>query len=221
VFPAWEGSDWQKQGRRLRNSYTTTVAPTGTISIIADCSGGIEPMFSLAFIRQVMKDKDGKPTTMREVNYVFERWPRRARLLVGRADRQISEQGTLADLDLVPEDIKRVFVTAHDISPYWHMRMQAAFQRHCDSSISKTINFPHDATVDDVRAIYELAIEEDVKGVTVYRDGCRDVQPMALKGSTRRKAATSRAGSFGRGGSLRPGTSFGQQAGPVRSTCCR
>jgi len=189
VFPAWEGSDWQTQGRRLRNSYTTTVAPTGTISIIADCSGGIEPMFSLAFIRQVMKDTRGRPTIMKEVNWVFEDVARtRGFWSEGLIDR-LAEQGTLAGIEEVPEDVKRVFVTARDITPYWHMRMQAAFQRHCDSSISKTINFPHEATPQDVRQIFELAIDLDVKGVTVYRDGCRDVQPMALKGSTTRKQA--------------------------------
>jgi ribonucleoside-diphosphate reductase alpha chain len=183
VFPAWEGSDWQKQGRRLRNSYTTTVAPTGTISILADCSGGIEPMFSLAFIRQVMKDTKGKPTIMREVNYVFERTARERKFYSDALIDRISAEGTIQGIQEIPEDVKRVFVCAHDITPYWHMQMQAAFQRHCDSSISKTINFPHDSKPEDVRAIYELAIDEDVKGVTVYRDGCRDVQPMALTGS--------------------------------------
>ncbi|MEM7516249.1 MAG: adenosylcobalamin-dependent ribonucleoside-diphosphate reductase, partial [Planctomycetota bacterium] len=184
VFPAWEGSDWETEGRKLRNSYTTTVAPTGTISIIANCSGGIEPMFSLAFIRQVMKDNEGKPTVMREVNYVFEDVAKERGIFTDEIlDRVISE-GTLAHIDDVPEDIRNTFVCAHDVTPYWHMRMQSAFQRHCDSSISKTINFPHDATVEDVREIYELAIREGVKGVTVYRDGCRDMQPMALKGST-------------------------------------
>ena len=188
VFPAWEGSDWQAQGRRLRNSYTTTVAPTGTISIIADCSGGIEPMFSLAFIRQVMKDTKGVPTVMREVNYVFKDAAMAEGYYSDDLIDQIVEQGTLAHLeDEIPVEHRRVFVTAHDISPIWHMRMQAAFQRHCDSSISKTINFPHEATVDDVREIYELAVAERVKGVTVYRDGCRDVQPMALKKSERRR----------------------------------
>jgi ribonucleoside-diphosphate reductase alpha chain len=183
VFPAWEGSDWQAIGRRLRNSYTTTVAPTGTISILADCSGGIEPMFSLAFIRQVMKDARGRPTILREVNYVFEKTARERGFASDGLIEKIVESGSLRELDEVPEDVKRVFVTARDVSPYWHMKMQAAFQRHCDSSISKTINFPHEATLEDVRAIYELAIDEDVKGVTVYRDGCRDVQPMALKRS--------------------------------------
>jgi len=187
VFPAWEGSDWQKEGRRLRNSYTTTVAPTGTISIIADCSGGIEPMFSLAFLRQVMKDTDGKPTVMREVNYVFEQAAREEGYLSDGLIERILDQGTLEGIDGPPAEHKRVFVTAHDITPEWHMRMQAAFQRHCDASISKTINFPHEATVADVRAIYELAVREGVKGVTVYRDGCRDTQPMALKGSNERR----------------------------------
>ena len=192
VFPAWEGSDWQAAGRKLRNSYTTTVAPTGTISIIADCSGGIEPMFSLAFLRQVMKDTKGKPTVMREVNYVFEEAARKQDLWSEELVDKLAEEGTLSGCD-VPDDMKRVFVTARDITPTWHMRMQSAFQRHCDSSISKTINFPHEATVADVRSIYELAIDEDVKGVTVYRDGCRDVQPMALKSSTNRREKDARS----------------------------
>ena len=183
TFPAWEGSEWETAGRRLRNSYTTTVAPTGTISIIADCSGGIEPMFSLAFNRQVMKDTEGRPTVMREVNYVFERAAREAGYYSDDLIDNIIESGTLAHIDEIPEEHKNLFVTAHDISPTDHMNMQAAFQRHCDSSISKTINFPHEATVDDVRAIYEQAIDLDVKGVTVYRDGCREMQPMALKDS--------------------------------------
>ena len=181
VFPAWEGSDWEARGRRLRNSYTTTIAPTGTISIIADCSGGIEPMFSLAFVRQIMKDSQGKPTVLKEVNYVFDEMAREQGIYSDELVDRIIEEGSLAHLDEVPEEFKRVFVTAHDITPYWHMRMQAAYQRHCDASISKTINFPNEATVDDVREIYELAIASDVKGVTVYRDGCRDMQPMALK----------------------------------------
>jgi ribonucleoside-diphosphate reductase alpha chain len=189
VFPAWDGSDWQARGRRLRNSYTTTVAPTGTISIIAGCSGGIEPMFSLAFLRQVMKDTKGRPTILREVNHVFEEVARERGFYSDELIDDISRKGTLQHRDDVPADVKRVFVTAHDIEPPWHMQMQAAFQKHCDSSISKTINFPHEATVEDVREIYELAVDLDVKGVTVYRDGCRDVQPMALTGSQRKTDA--------------------------------
>ncbi len=188
VFPAWEGSDWEAQGRKLRNSYTTTVAPTGTISILADCSGGIEPMFSLAFNRQIMKDSQGNPTIMREVNYVFREAAQGAGYYSDELVDSIIERGTVHGVEGIPQEHQDLFVTAHDITPEWHMRMQAAFQRNCDASISKTINFPNSATADDVRAIYEMAIDLDVKGVTVYRDGCRDMQPMALKGSTKAAA---------------------------------
>ncbi len=187
VFPAWEGSDWQSAGRKLRNSYTTTVAPTGTISIIADCSGGIEPMFSLAFNRQVMKDTRGVPTVMREVNWVFEGLAREQGFHSEELIDDIVEKGTIRHREEIPEELREVFVTAHDITPDWHMRMQGAFQKHCDSSISKTINFPHEAVVEDVRRIYELAVDLDVKGVTVYRDGCREAQPMALSSSDRKR----------------------------------
>jgi ribonucleoside-diphosphate reductase alpha chain len=189
-FPAWEGSDWETLGRPIRNSYTTTVAPTGTISILANCSGGIEPMFSLAFDRQVMKDTSGRPTIMREVNYVFEQKAREQGVLNDALIDDLVTEGTLQYSEGIPEELRKVFVTAHDISPRWHMRMQSAFQRHCDASISKTINFPHDATPEDVREIYELAIDEGVKGVTVYRDGCREMQPMTLKNSGKSEEAT-------------------------------
>lgn len=185
VFAAWEGSEWQKRGVRLRNSYTTTIAPTGTISILAGCSGGIEPMFSLAFQRQVMKDAEGKPTVLREVNEAFEQVARSAGYYSEELISKILEEGTLAHAASVPDAHKRLFVTAHDIAPKWHMRMQNAFQTHCDASISKTINFSRDASVDDVRQIYEMAIDLGVKGVTVYRDGCREMQPMALKDAQR------------------------------------
>jgi len=187
VFPAWEGSDWEKEGRRVRNACTTTVAPTGTISIISNCSGGIEPMFSLAFDRQVMKDVNGNPTIMREVNYVFEERARQEGVFSDEMVDEIITEGTLQHCDEISDELKRVFVTAHDISPHWHMKMQSAFQRHCDSSISKTINFHREATVDDIREIYELAIDEGVKGVTVYRDCCREMQPMSLKNDEKQK----------------------------------
>ncbi|MEM8711384.1 MAG: adenosylcobalamin-dependent ribonucleoside-diphosphate reductase [Planctomycetota bacterium] len=194
VFAAWEGSEWEKRGVRLRNSYTTTIAPTGTISILAGCSGGIEPMFSLAFERQVMHDADGKPTVMREVNEVFERIATAAGYFGDELVSKVLKEGTLAHVDGVPDDHRELFVTAHDIAPEWHMRMQAAFQRHCDAAISKTINFPNDAGVEDVRQIYEMALELDVKGVTVYRDGCRDMQPMALKSAGTPSSETRPAG---------------------------
>lgn len=181
-FPNWSGSVWDTRYHRpMRNAAVTTVAPTGTISIMADCSGGIEPMFSLAFFRNVLKGQEEGAKPMIQVNSIFERVAReRGFLSEGLMDR-IAREGTLVELDEIPEDVKRVFVCAHDISPEWHVRMQAAFQRHCDASISKTINFPRDATVEEVDAIYRRAYELRCKGITVYRDGCRDAQPMALK----------------------------------------
>jgi ribonucleoside-diphosphate reductase alpha chain len=181
-FPNWSGSVWQTRHNRLmRNSCCTTVAPTGTISIIANCSGGIEPMFSLAFIRNVLKGQRQGERPLFEVNETFRRLAESRGILSDVLLERIATEGTLAHIEAVPADIKQVFVCAHDITPEWHMKMQAAFQRHCDASISKTINFPRDATVADVEKIYMLAFELRCKGVTVYRDGCRECQPMALK----------------------------------------
>ena len=175
-FPNWEGSVWDTvQKRPMRNSATTTVAPTGTVSIIANCSGGIEPMFSLAFFRNVL---DGQRLV--EINPVFEEVAKNNGIYSQELLEKIAEEGTLAKIAEIPEDIRKVFVCSHDIAPEWHIRMQAAFQKHCDSSISKTINLPHDATPEDVEKIYLRAWELKCKGVTVYRDGCRENQPMAL-----------------------------------------
>jgi ribonucleoside-diphosphate reductase alpha chain len=183
-FPNWKGSTWDTvHSRPMRNACCTTVAPTGTISIISGCSGGIEPLFSLAFFRNVLKGQDEGKTPMVEINEIFERVARERGFYSEGLMDQIARDGTLAHIDGIPDDVKHVFVCAHDITPEWHVRMQAAFQRHCDSSISKTINFPHEAKVEDVETIYRLAYELRCKGVTVYRDGCRSSQPMALKDS--------------------------------------
>lgn len=194
AFPNWEGSLWNtRHHRRMRNSAVTTVAPTGTISIIAGCSGGIEPMFSLAFYRNVLKERrdDGKP--MIEVNPIFKEVAQKRGFLSEGLMDQLAKDGTLAGIDGVPDDVKHVFVCAHDIQPDWHVKMQAAFQRHCDASISKTINFPRHATVRDVDTIYRNAYALRCKGVTVYRDGCRESQPMALKESGRKRDDSRRA----------------------------
>ncbi len=181
-FPNWKGSLWQtKYNRLMRNAAVTTVAPTGTISIIANCSGGIEPMFSLAFVRNVLRGQKEGQKPLIEVNETFRTIADQRGFLSDELLERLAREGTLAHLDGIPEDIRQVFVCAHDITPEWHMKMQAAFQRHCDASISKTINFPNAATRDDVEQIYRLAFEMECKGVTVYRDGCRDFQPMALK----------------------------------------
>jgi ribonucleoside-diphosphate reductase alpha chain len=175
VFPNWTGSTWEQRGIRMRNASTTTVAPTGTISIIANCSGGIEPLFSLVFFRNVMEGQ-----RLLEVNSPFEKVAKERGFFSQDLMERIAEHGSIRKMETVPEEVRRVFCTAHDIAPEWHIRMQAAFQKHCDASISKTINFTSDATVEDVRKIYLLAYEHRCKGVTVYRDGCRQNQPMAL-----------------------------------------
>lgn len=181
-FPNWKGSIWHTQhNRMMRNAAVTTVAPTGTISIMANCSGGIEPMFSLAFVRNVLKGQRQGDKPLIEMNDTFRQVAAERGFLSDELLEQVAREGTLAHVAGIPEDIRVVFVCAHDITPQWHMRMQAAFQKHCDASISKTINFPNAATCEDVDQIYRLAFELRCKGVTVYRDGCRPSQPMALK----------------------------------------
>ncbi|MBE7506972.1 MAG: vitamin B12-dependent ribonucleotide reductase [Planctomycetia bacterium] len=186
-FPNWTNSAWDTQHHRpMRNSCATTVAPTGTISIIADCSGGVEPMFSLAFFRNVLKGQEEGKTPMIESNETFVHVARERGFYSEGLMEQIAKEGTLAHIDDIPEDVRAVFVCAHDISPEWHIKMQAAFQKHCDSSISKTINFPSEAGPADVDGIYRMAYSLRCKGVTVYRDGCRSSQPMALADSEKK-----------------------------------
>lgn len=173
-FPNFKGSVYdQKNGPKLRNATTTTIAPTGTISIICDTSGGIEPLFSLAFIRQIM-DND----RLIEVNRTFEKIAKREGFYSEELIRKIAEQGSLAGIEEVPDQWREVFVTAHDIEPEWHIRMQAAFQKNTDNAVSKTINFPREAVPDQVAEAYLLAYKLGCKGLTVYRDGSLDNQPM-------------------------------------------
>jgi ribonucleoside-diphosphate reductase alpha chain len=180
-FPNWEQSIWQtRHNRMMRNAAVTTVAPTGTISIIASCSGGIEPLYSLAFVRNVLRGQCDGDRPLVEVNEIFRDVAGRHGFMSDELFERLAREGTLRHIEEVPAHIKGVFVCAHDITPQWHVRMQAAFQEHCDSSISKTINFPRSATYADVDQIYRLAFQLRCKGVTVYRDGCRDHQPMAL-----------------------------------------
>jgi ribonucleoside-diphosphate reductase alpha chain len=194
VFPEWERSIWGPDAscarapngdrirpmRRLRNCNVDTVAPTGTISIIAGCASGIEPLFAVAF----MRNQAG--VMMPDVNEDFLAVARERGFYSDDLIKRIAEEGHI-HFPEVPQDVQRVFVTAHDITPEWHVRMQAAFQEFTDSAISKTTNFPHDATADDVRQIYELAFRLNCKGVTVYRDGSRDNQVLST-GATRSPA---------------------------------
>lgn len=194
TFPEWERSIWGpdetcvrapngdriRPMRRLRNCNVDTVAPTGTISIIAGCASGIEPLFAVAF----MRNQAG--VMMPDVNEDFVRIAKERGFYSDDLMKRIAEQGHI-HFSEVPQDVQRVFVTAHDITPEWHVRMQAAFQEYTDSAISKTTNFPNEATVDDVRQIYDLAFKLGCKGVTVYRDGSRDGQVLST-GATKTPA---------------------------------
>ena len=177
-FPAWEGSIYSRQGpaeegQPMRNSAPTTTAPTGTISIIAGVSSGIEPLFALSYVRNVMDN-----TRLVEANPYFEAVAKQEGFYSKELVEQLVEKGSLETLD-VPQWVKDIFRTSHDINPEWHVRMQGAVQRHTDNSVSKTINFPHDASVDDVAQAYMLAYQLDCKGITVYRDGSKAGQVLS------------------------------------------
>ncbi|MDD2572953.1 MAG: vitamin B12-dependent ribonucleotide reductase [Bacillota bacterium] len=177
AFPFYRDSTYAGEGTQLRNATTTTIAPTGTISIIAGASSGIEPLFAISFIRNVM-DKDQLP----EVHPIFEETARKRGFYSRALMEEISRKGTIKDIKGVPEDVKRLFVTAHDISPEWHIRMQAAFQKHTDNAVSKTVNFPSHAVREDVRKVYLLAHKLGCKGVTIYRDKSREEQVLSIGG---------------------------------------
>lgn len=158
-------------GRPIRNATCTTIAPTGTISIIGSASSGVEPLFALSFVRNVM-DNDELP----QVDPYFEEVAKREGFYSTELMRRIAREGTLAHIDEVPEHIKRIFVTAHDISPEYHIRMQAAFQNHTDNAVSKTVNFANSAAREDVAEVFTRAFKLGCKGVTIYRDGSRAEQ---------------------------------------------
>jgi ribonucleoside-diphosphate reductase alpha chain len=184
-FPNYEGSLWERQGwKRMRNATATTIAPTGTISIIAGCSSGIEPLFAVAFVRNVLEG-----TQLFEVNWVFEELARRRGVWRDGLVEEIALSGTLAGIEGLPADLKRTFVTALEIDPEWHVRMQAAFQRHCDNAVSKTINFPIDASVESVERAYSLAHRLGSKGITVYRYGSKPEQVLTVGALERKRQA--------------------------------
>jgi ribonucleoside-diphosphate reductase alpha chain len=169
-------SIYKDDGQSPRNATLTTIAPTGTLSIIANCSSGIEPLFALSFTRNVMDDDK-----LTEVNPCFEAVAKKSGFYTPELMDTIAETGSIAHIDGIPEDVKKVYVTAHDVSPEWHIRMQAAFQKYTDNAVSKTVNLPNDATVEDVRKIYDLAHQLDCKGVTIYRDGSKDHQVLSTR----------------------------------------
>jgi ribonucleoside-diphosphate reductase alpha chain len=175
-FPNFAESIWPDRGHKaLRNATVTTVAPTGTISIIAGCSSGIEPLFAVSYFRNIM----GGALLLEENPYFREIAQRRgfySRDLLG----EIASTGSTRAVASVPEDVKRLFATAFDIAPEWHVRMQAAFQKYTDNAVSKTVNLPQSASVGDVRNIFRMAVDLNLKGITVYRYGSRAAQPLTF-----------------------------------------
>ncbi len=175
-FPNWNQSTWRtEKHRRIRNASVTCIAPTGTISIIADCSSSIEPLYSLVFARHVLAGPK-----MLQISPVFRKAAEQAGLYDEKLQKQIAATGSIQKILRIPPKLRKIFKCAYDIRPEWHIRMQAAFQKHCDAAVSKTINFDEKATINAVDKAYKLAYQLGCKGVTTYRRGCRSCEPMSL-----------------------------------------
>jgi len=175
-FPAYPGSKYDGNGvGRMRNATTTTIAPTGTISIISGCSSGIEPLFAVSFVRRVLEG-----TELVEVHPYFEELAKSRGIYSADLMKRIAGTGSIREFQEIPQDLRRLFVTAHEVSPYWHIRLQAAFQKYTDNAVSKTVNFPKQAAAEDVREVYLKAFELGLKGVTIYRDGSREEQVLSF-----------------------------------------
>ncbi|UCD73573.1 MAG: vitamin B12-dependent ribonucleotide reductase, partial [Candidatus Bathyarchaeota archaeon] len=176
-FPNFKKSIWyEEEGyQHMRNATHTTIAPTGTISIIAGTSSGIEPLFAISFVRNVLNG-----TQLLETNSVFEEFAKREGIYSGELTMEIAKKGTLVGMDSIPDTMKQLFVTALDISPEWHVRMQAAFQKYVDNAVSKTVNLPHNATTEDIRRVFMLAYREKCKGITIYRYGSKSEQVLVI-----------------------------------------
>ncbi|HDD46095.1 MAG TPA: ribonucleoside reductase class II [Candidatus Aenigmarchaeota archaeon] len=173
-FPNFKGSVWEKKGYKyMRNATQTTIAPTGTISIIANTTSGIEPLFAVVFVRRNIL---GGEEELVEINPLFEKISKERGFYSEELMRKISETGSLRGIEGIPKDVREIFVTAHDIDPEWHVRMQAAFQKYTDNAVSKTINLRHNATINDVDKAYRLAYKLKCKGITIYRDRSKSVQ---------------------------------------------
>lgn len=194
VFPNFKGSIYDSpDGYEIRNATTTTIAPTGTLSIIADCSSGVEPLFAISFVKNVM-DND----RLVEVNKYFREVAINEGFYSEEVMEKIAEKGNLKDIDEVPSEFKRIFVTAHEISPKWHVRTQAAFQKFVDNAVSKTVNFPSSATIQDVEDVYMLAYRLDCKGITIFRDKSRGTQVLQVEGKKKGKEKKVKAGAGGK-----------------------
>ncbi|GAB6038510.1 vitamin B12-dependent ribonucleotide reductase [Fundidesulfovibrio butyratiphilus] len=188
AFPNFERSTYAaaKQGP-FRNATTTTIAPTGTLSILAGCSSGVEPLFALSFARHVM---DGERLV--ESNPYFEAAVKKARCHSPALMEEVAAKGSVKHVAYIPEEVRTIFVTAMDIEPVWHLKMQAAFQKYTDNAVSKTVNLPNQATAEEIRNIYWMAFEQGCKGVTVYRDGCKSAQVLCTGDQSRQGQSDSR-----------------------------
>jgi ribonucleoside-diphosphate reductase alpha chain len=174
-FPNFDKSIWKDKYHAFRNATVTTVAPTGTISIIAGCSSGIEPIFAISFIRNVLSG-----TRLFETNPLFELAAKEKGFYSAKLLEEIAKTGSVQKIEDVPDEVKELFVTALDIKPLWHVRMQAAFQKYTDNAVSKTVNLPAEATVEDVKEVYDLAWKLKCKGVTVFRYGSKPEQVLYI-----------------------------------------
>ena len=174
-FPNFDKSIWKDKYSAMRNATVTTIAPTGSISIIAGCSSGIEPLFAISFIRNVLGG-----TRLFEINPLFEITAKERGFYSAKLLEEIAKTGSVQKIKEVPDDVKKIFVTALDISPEWHVKMQAAFQKYTDNAVSKTVNLPFEASVEDVRKIFELAWKLKCKGVTVFRYGSKPEQVLYI-----------------------------------------
>ncbi len=187
-FPTFPGSRYSTNNGngnghgRMRNATVTTIAPTGTISIIAGASSGIEPLFAISYVRRVLEG-----TELIEVHPYFEELARRRGFYSPELMRAVAQTGSIREFKEIPKDIRRLFVTAHEVTPSWHIRIQSAFQKHTDNAVSKTVNFPRGATPEDVRRVYLMAYAEGLKGVTIYRDGSREDQVLSFGGQKKTK----------------------------------
>jgi len=175
VFPNFKGSVWDKRKVRVRNSALITIAPTGTISTIAGCSSGIEPLFAISYVRKILEG-----TQFLETNSLFEELAMGKGFYNKRLLVEIAKKGSIQHMNKIPPYVRKIFLTAFDISPEWHVRMQAAFQKYTDNAVSKTVNLPYEAAVEEVEKVYKLAYKLGCKGVTVYRYGSKPQQVLYL-----------------------------------------
>ena len=188
AFPNFDKSIYKnKNGSPLRNATLTTIAPTGSLSIIAGCSSGIEPIFAISYVRKILDNE-----RMYEVHPYFREVAVMRGFFAPEFMKLIADRGSISEMEEIPKDVKELFVTSHDISATWHIKMQGVFQKFTDNAVSKTVNFPHDAKVEDVKNVYDLAYKLGCKGVSIYRDNSREEQVLNIESSLKQKIEVSK-----------------------------